>query len=729
MDSKILIEELTRIHQIMNNDKGIVIMESNLLIEAGIPTTDLQKAFKGITGFFDRAATIEAEKVLSQTGERFSVRLQRYITEKLVAGDGKALVDLIKNVSKISPSFAEKFVNKNKNLLDNLVLTNVARGKRIIKASFGDDILKAFEKTRPDLVVPVPNPPTTLKEIQDFQDWLNIFKENWYNGKNISEGSAYYGKYGKRTEKAWKNYSEEYLKFKEPPIPSPDTGKGLSHYLSKLTNIPKNISKVFSEMINGTNASDIQDMIQVLKRSFKSINDLEKEFDTYVESILDKTVRPESPKFGQEYQSDVLKCSQIVSSIRNVKGSMPRTFFDYWKSLLKTKLQPKEYITISSILSAAEREGRTKELFDAAFKKKEFWYAFKTEWAATKKASPFRIPFTDTPGLLFFKNPKEVDWKALGRLVLTLDARTTKEWRNVMISRGAKTDVIANIIFRYTTHAVILPIYIQSIWFAFRSAGSGLESLINLFKQNKINWFDYNEQNLPATQALQILKNEWIDNIIKQLPEFSQIPAGVFGQFTSWKQFLKDNSLVDELWKGIIAPFITGLKGDTFTKEDEKLLQENFEKFSKKSSEEWEKFKNTLSDSDKKLAEEYEKLRNIVTTEGDNETWFTAWCLKNGKNKQSWVNDTNGNYGVTTDGIKWKYNKDTKGFDEIKITNNDDVIMKSFKDYIIKTWAADYKEGNVDFTKEDEFYVANDKSVNMKYLYKYKNNTFEYVEQ
>jgi len=61
--------------------------------------------------------------------------------------------------------------------------------------------------------------------------------------------------------------------------------------------------------------------------------------------------------------------------------------------------------------------------------------------------------------------------------------------------------------------------------------------------------------------------------------------------------------------------------------------------------------------------------------------------------------------------------------------NNDVKIMNDFKNYIISTWGNDYKEGNVDFSKEGEYYVVSDKSVNMKYLYKYNNNTFEYVEQ
>lgn len=233
MDNKILIEELTRIHQIMNNDKGIIIMESNLLMEAGIPKAEFEKVFKGITGFFDRAAKLEAEKVLSQTTEKFSVRLQRYITEKLVTGDVKALGNLIKNVSKVSPSFAEKFVNKNKNLLDDLVLRDVARGERIIKASFGEDILNSYKNIK---VNPSPNPkpkprpkpkPAELKDVSDFKQWI---KDN-----NIKSDIKINPIYDKETKQLWDLHKEGYLEFIKPPslLNNSDKVKKFQDWLDK----------------------------------------------------------------------------------------------------------------------------------------------------------------------------------------------------------------------------------------------------------------------------------------------------------------------------------------------------------------------------------------------------------------------------------------------------------------------------------------------------------------
>jgi hypothetical protein len=57
--------------------------------------------------------------------------------------------------------------------------------------------------------------------------------------------------------------------------------------------------------------------------------------------------------------------------------------------------------------------------------------------------------------------------------------------------------------------------------------------------------------------------------------------------------------------------------------------------------------------------------------------------------------------------------------------NNDKLDL--FKTFIINSWKTDYKEGNVTFYKEGNYYVAEDKSINTRYLYKYNNNTFELV--
>jgi len=118
-----------------------------------------------------------------------------------------------------------------------------------------------------------------------------------------------------------------------------------------------------------------------------------------------------------------------------------------------------------------------------------------------------------------------------------------------------------------------------------------------------------------------------------------------------------------------------------------------------------------------------------ISNAGDNEIYFTAWCLSKGKNKQSWVKDTNGNYGVTTDGIKWKYNKDTKGFDEIKESTTGENYTNDIPGFI--KWFTEVKK--MKLSQEDLPYI---KSVGNNiytfedangtiYKYEYSGTTFK----
>ena len=211
MDKKLLIEELTRIHQIMNNDKGIIIMESNLLTEAGIPIGNM---VKGIERLFDRKAVSAAEKYLEQGTEKFAVKLKKYITDKLLTPQGiKDLRGFIKDVSKESPLFADKFAKKNKKLFDDIALAQGAeKADRIIKYNFGDDVLSAYRQSsspRPNPPVPKPLPkPVELRNVSDFKQWI---KDNVKSDINITPI------YDKSTKDLWTIHGEKYLESIKPP--------------------------------------------------------------------------------------------------------------------------------------------------------------------------------------------------------------------------------------------------------------------------------------------------------------------------------------------------------------------------------------------------------------------------------------------------------------------------------------------------------------------------------
>jgi hypothetical protein len=57
---------------------------------------------------------------------------------------------------------------------------------------------------------PVVQIPKELKNVKDFQDWMDTNHPNWVKGKNLNKGGGY-GKFGPSTSAAWKKYKDEYL--------------------------------------------------------------------------------------------------------------------------------------------------------------------------------------------------------------------------------------------------------------------------------------------------------------------------------------------------------------------------------------------------------------------------------------------------------------------------------------------------------------------------------------
>ena len=61
--------------------------------------------------------------------------------------------------------------------------------------------------------------PTELKDVKDFQDWLDKNHPGWHDKYNTLGGivNKGYGRFGPRTTKAWATYKDEYLK-KTPTV-------------------------------------------------------------------------------------------------------------------------------------------------------------------------------------------------------------------------------------------------------------------------------------------------------------------------------------------------------------------------------------------------------------------------------------------------------------------------------------------------------------------------------
>jgi hypothetical protein len=49
-------------------------------------------------------------------------------------------------------------------------------------------------------------------DVRAFQDWMDAYRPNWVNGKNLKQGIGY-GTYGPSTQKAWAIYKNEYVQF------------------------------------------------------------------------------------------------------------------------------------------------------------------------------------------------------------------------------------------------------------------------------------------------------------------------------------------------------------------------------------------------------------------------------------------------------------------------------------------------------------------------------------
>ena len=87
----------------------------------------------------------------------------------------------------------------------------------------------SVETTTPVKPKPVIQIPKELKNVKDFQDWMDINHPNWVKGnKNLNKGGGY-GKFGPSTSNAWVKYKNEYLGgSKGIGVPSSDGGETIT---------------------------------------------------------------------------------------------------------------------------------------------------------------------------------------------------------------------------------------------------------------------------------------------------------------------------------------------------------------------------------------------------------------------------------------------------------------------------------------------------------------------
>ena len=252
MNKKTLTEEIGRIFEIMNNEKGMVILESNLLLEG--PNINIETIIKSTEKWLDRNSKKYVESKLKnepffKVPGSFEVKLSNFIEKGLKTDEGRNKVrEFVKSLSSISKPFSDFFAKESeKGLkeLEDLYKNEPGRFDRIITAKFGEEVLKSYRRIPPTSSVgsragsATPKPPkakppkakpqslpttipipSELKDsdgVKDFQIWLNNNKPKWFRNMEMKIGSNNYGKFEKNTSKAWETHQIEYLRETKPP--------------------------------------------------------------------------------------------------------------------------------------------------------------------------------------------------------------------------------------------------------------------------------------------------------------------------------------------------------------------------------------------------------------------------------------------------------------------------------------------------------------------------------
>jgi hypothetical protein len=162
-----LLNEIYRIQQLSGIKINETLVESNLILEQSI-----SQFAKGVEKMLDREASEYVKKFLN-VEKNIELNVKQYILQRMGTAEGKNQIrTFIKNLSENSVTFSEKFVNTHKNNLDAIASgRGEEKAKEIIKATFGDNILAAWEKIR---TTPPPKPkPNSTTEVGG-QSWIDI---------------------------------------------------------------------------------------------------------------------------------------------------------------------------------------------------------------------------------------------------------------------------------------------------------------------------------------------------------------------------------------------------------------------------------------------------------------------------------------------------------------------------------------------------------------------------
>jgi len=372
-----LLEEILRMHEIVGLSpiKNI----DALISEAANP---IPKIFRGFEKLLDRDAILAAERILPASAERdFEKRIATFVADRISTDAGKQEIrNLIKRMSESSPTFAKKFVEKNKSELDKVINTKGLNvGKRAIKMSFGDNILNQYEQSlsRGRITPPIIPPsgtqtlPGELKDsngVKKFQDWMNENHPNWVKGSNLSPNGKAYGNFGPSTKKAWEEHSAEYKRFlsgQKIQNFGLNTEDDIQRFQLWMEETGRWDENMFEQNYQKGLTQDTQYAWNAFRKPYRESLGFKYNLELATQKVLSKDIKPRK---GGWWDSSL---SFLHPAAKNtVFNSIRKSLWFYIKSVEGIFLDKQSQIDdlISKFLTAYEKENRNYEVSENLFR-------------------------------------------------------------------------------------------------------------------------------------------------------------------------------------------------------------------------------------------------------------------------------------------------------------------------------------------------------------------------
>ncbi len=577
MNKLLLFEDIRRIASIMGSTPNYSI----LLEQAGV-TDDIGKLFyKGV------------EEITGQAEASAEKRLEKAI-EQMAKGLEQSEDDILRNIEKSSISVEQKIAQISKFLQSNPQIMSKIEKQLISDFGYNEKITKIWDNF-------IGSPKngnlmnewyeSLVKELNDVELAKQAFKDIMKD-MNIPEGltNRYLETTTAKIENGVVKIENSVQKSVEDDIVSSEagteagTGPGLENSVETITR-EKTTSGVFSSLLKSMNKQDLETIVRVYRRIFKTPQALQDEFRRLAESAEAK-IKMTPP---QHIDYEMKKMADVLIATKKWWKNSPKDLYNQWITNTERPI-PRQIV---ARLESIGDENKFKELFKELTKHKEVYDPVLAEWKAFKKLWPLRLPKLlggKTPGWFIFKKftPEDQLGKRLTNLLILKDPRTVEEMKQALLVNGVKQDALRNIISRVALEAVFLPVYLATVGQIFRPVVSLAETGWNAlpWTDGDANWIEYNE--IKSSNPVEIMKNDWIQCFKSMFPESTW----------EWIKTVIDPTYIDEFWNNVWTPIVTE-KSEINVDELKKKAQQ----FTDKKSQEFKDWYNTLDEKSKKFVD------------------------------------------------------------------------------------------------------------------------------